>query len=72
LGYTDDELEEFRARPNAQKVLAPEKICPALMPVMTRMMWLIQERIYEGLEPRPTFYWPTFSARARPLLICLQ
>jgi len=34
----------------------PEKICPFLMPVMTRMMWLIQERIYEGLDPRPTFY----------------
>ncbi len=35
----------------------PEKVCPFLMPVMTRMMWLIQERIYEGLDPRPTFYF---------------
>ena len=33
----------------------PEKICPALMPFMSRMMWLIQERIYEGLDPKPTF-----------------
>jgi uncharacterized repeat protein (TIGR04076 family) len=35
----------------------PEKVCPFIMPVMTRMMWLIQERIYEGLDPRPTFYF---------------
>ncbi len=34
----------------------PEKICPYIMPVMTRMMWLVQERLYEGLDPRPTFY----------------
>ena len=33
----------------------PDKICPALMPYMTRMMWLVQERIYEGLDPKPTF-----------------
>ena len=33
----------------------PEKICPFLMPVMTRMMWLVMERCYEGLDPRPTF-----------------
>jgi len=33
----------------------PEKICPAIMPFMSRMMWLIQERIYEGLDPKPTF-----------------
>ena len=33
----------------------PEKICPYLMPVMTRMMWLVQERLYEGLDPCPTF-----------------
>ncbi len=35
----------------------PEKVCPAIMPVMTRMIWLVQERIYEGLDPRPTFYF---------------
>jgi uncharacterized repeat protein (TIGR04076 family) len=35
----------------------PEKICPFIMPVMTRMMWLVMERIYEGVDPRPTFYF---------------
>ena len=35
----------------------PEKICPFIMPVMTRMMWLVMERCYEGLDPRPTFYF---------------
>jgi len=35
----------------------PEKICPFIMPVMTRMMWLVQERLYEGVDPRPTFYF---------------
>ena len=35
----------------------PEKICPFIMPVMTRMMWLVMERTYEGLDPRPTFYF---------------
>ena len=34
----------------------PDKICPFIMPVMTRMMWLVMERCYEGLDPRPTFY----------------
>jgi uncharacterized repeat protein (TIGR04076 family) len=33
----------------------PDKICPCLMPFMTRMMWLIPERICEGLDPKPTF-----------------
>lgn len=33
----------------------PDKICPYIMPFMSRMMWLIQERIYEGLDPKPTF-----------------
>ena len=32
----------------------PDKICPFLMPFMSRMMWLIQERLYEGLDPKPT------------------
>lgn len=35
----------------------PEKICPFLMPVFARMMWLVMERCYEGLDPRPTFYF---------------
>jgi hypothetical protein len=35
----------------------PEKICPFILPVMTRMMWLVMERIYEGADPRPTFYF---------------
>ena len=33
----------------------PDKICPAIMPFMSRMMWLVQERLYEGLDPKPTF-----------------
>ena len=35
----------------------PDKICPFIMPVMTRVMWLVMERCYEGLDPRPTFYF---------------
>ncbi len=34
----------------------PKKVCPYLMPAMARLMWVIQERIYEGLDPRPFFY----------------
>ena len=34
----------------------PKKICPYVMPAMARMMWVIQERIYEGLDPKPHFY----------------
>jgi uncharacterized repeat protein (TIGR04076 family) len=34
----------------------PEKICAYLMPAMSRMVWIIQERIYEGLDPQPTFF----------------
>ena len=33
----------------------PNKICPFIMPFFSRMMWLIMERIYEGLDPMPTF-----------------
>ena len=34
----------------------PKKICPYIMPPMARLMWVIQERIYEGLDPKPYFY----------------
>jgi uncharacterized repeat protein (TIGR04076 family) len=33
----------------------PKKVCPYIMPAISRMMWVIQERIYEGLDPRPYF-----------------
>ena len=33
----------------------PKKICPYIMPAMVRMMSIIQERIYEGLDPLPLF-----------------
>ncbi len=99
LGYSDDEISNFKKDPRWQKLLSrsqdlltktiifevveshgcniehkvgdqfifspegymlahksPKKICPYIMPVFTRLMHLIQERIYEGLEPRPFFY----------------
>ena len=34
----------------------PKKVCPYILPAMSRMMWVIQERMYEGLDPRPYFY----------------
>ena len=30
-------------------------LCPFLMPPMTRIMWLIQERVWEGLDPLPLY-----------------
>ena len=39
----------------------PENACPFIMPVMTRMMYLVQERICEGLDPRPTFYFGDYD-----------
>lgn len=33
----------------------PKKVCPYIMPAMARMMWVIQERIYEGLDGKPFF-----------------
>ncbi len=33
-----------------------EKLCPFLMPPMTRLVWIIQERTWEGLDPMPLFY----------------
>lgn len=99
LGYTDEELEEFRNNPRNRKIMeksadmlnktvvfevvrsqgcniehkagdkfffsaegymlahkGPKKVCPYILPSMARMMWVIQERIYEGLDPRPFFY----------------
>jgi hypothetical protein len=32
------------------------KLRPFLMPPMTRLVWIIQERIWEGLDPMPLFY----------------
>lgn len=32
-----------------------ERLCPFLMPPMTRIMWVLQERVWEGLEPLPLF-----------------
>jgi len=34
----------------------PKKVCPYIMPTMSRLMYLIQERMYEGLDPLPFFY----------------
>jgi hypothetical protein len=31
------------------------KLCAFLMPPMTRLTWLIHERMWEGLEPMPLF-----------------
>jgi len=30
-------------------------LCPFLMPPMTRLTWVIQERVWEGLDPQPLF-----------------
>ncbi len=43
LGYSDEELEVFKGESRNQNVMA-------------RLMWVIQERIYEGLDPRPFLY----------------
>ena len=34
----------------------PKKVCPYILPAMSRLMWIIQERIYEGLDPHPMFH----------------
>jgi len=31
------------------------QLCPFLMPPMTRIMWILQERVWEGLEPLPLY-----------------
>jgi len=33
----------------------PKKVCPFILPAMARLVWVIQERIYEGLDPVPSF-----------------
>ncbi len=33
-----------------------DRLCPFLMPPMTRLNWIIQERFWEGLDPNPLFY----------------
>ena len=33
----------------------PKKVCPFILPTMARLVWVIQERIYEGLDPQPSF-----------------
>lgn len=30
-------------------------LCPFLMPPMSRIMWILQERVWEGLPPLPLF-----------------
>lgn len=30
-------------------------LCPFLMPPMSRIMWILQERVWEGLSPLPLF-----------------
>jgi hypothetical protein len=30
-------------------------LCPFLMPPITRLTWVIQERVWEGLDPMPLF-----------------
>jgi uncharacterized repeat protein (TIGR04076 family) len=33
----------------------PKKVCPFIVPAMARLLYVIQERIYEGLDPLPYF-----------------
>jgi uncharacterized repeat protein (TIGR04076 family) len=33
----------------------PKRICPFLMGTFARFTWAVQERVYEGLEPTPSF-----------------
>lgn len=32
-----------------------KKLCPFLMPPMARAMWIVQERVWEGLDPLPVY-----------------
>ena len=32
-----------------------QRLCPFLMPPMARMMWVLQERVWEGLDPLPLY-----------------
>jgi len=32
-----------------------ESLCPFLMPPMARIMWILQERVWEGLDPLPLY-----------------
>jgi uncharacterized repeat protein (TIGR04076 family) len=34
----------------------PKKVCPFIMTAMARIVFVIEERIYEGLDPQPLFY----------------
>lgn len=34
----------------------PKKVCPFLMPAMARLVALVMERFYEGVDPLPLFY----------------
>ncbi len=34
----------------------PKKVCPYIMTTMAKMMTIIQERIYESLNPHPLFF----------------
>jgi len=33
----------------------PKKVCPFILPAMARLVWVVQERLYEGLDPQPSF-----------------
>lgn len=35
--------------------LSTARLCPFLMPPMARIMWLVQERVWEGLDPLPLY-----------------
>ena len=32
-----------------------QSLCPFLMPPMARIMWILQERVWEGLDPLPLY-----------------
>jgi len=33
----------------------PKKVCPFILAPMARLVWIVQERLYEDLDPQPTF-----------------
>ncbi len=56
VGHQPGETFVFPGAASLDTAGSAPRLCPYLMPPMTRLTAIIQERIWEGLDPKPLFY----------------
>ena len=55
VGHKSGDFYVFPGGGPMDMKIGSQRLCPFLMPPMTRIMWILQERLWEGLDPLPLY-----------------